>query len=165
MHYSVARHIHWATGNLIVEINVGGIDYDVLPPIYDGEGVTYDTCGKAVEAAIRIAEAWKRSEKRKIYITVSSTDDIVLPFEMEQANKKTYKRLRKLAKEIDKGVERCRRCGDILRGDNRWGHALTYDEYPFCSTACADMDYYERTEPVDSEVRYAQRSARRQNAS
>jgi hypothetical protein len=143
--WTVTRQCQWATGDNVVEISVGGLDYanpDALCQKYPGEFKTFVGMVPAVEAAIKIAEAWKADKpKGKIKIASGGTGGYTMPFEGMTACKTNYKLLRKEAAEHDAALPKCECCGEMLPDSKHcFGHEFS-DGYPFCSEYCAEKDY------------------------
>lgn len=83
--YAVTRQIQWPTGEHVVEIASGGMDYtnpDALVARYPGEFQEFDDPKEALDAALAIAEAWQKDEpKKKIAVAAGYTGGYTMPFE------------------------------------------------------------------------------------
>jgi hypothetical protein len=116
--YTVTRQSQWSNnGEYVVEISAGGIDYtnpDALAERYPGEFETFVGLTPAVEAAIEIAEAWKKDTTRKIFIGIGSTGGYTMPFDGLSACKTNYKKLLREARKHDETLPKCARCSEIL---------------------------------------------------
>jgi hypothetical protein len=65
--FFVSRQSYYYSGIRVVEVVSGGIDMsgsDMLTAQYPGEGKTYTDPVEAVEAAISIYRAWKKTPRR-----------------------------------------------------------------------------------------------------
>jgi hypothetical protein len=87
--YFVSRQIYsYPSGKHIVEIAVGGKDYcnpDMLVPNFKdlGEQREFDSATKALEAAQRVATAWRKICNKDIQVAAGCTGGCTLPFEPE----------------------------------------------------------------------------------
>jgi hypothetical protein len=150
--FTVTRQCQWPHGDCVVEISQGGVDYsnpDCLSGQYPGEIEEYDGMTDAVEAAIKIAEAWQADERKKprhkrqpILIAVGNTGGHTMPFEGERLTKKNLAALREKAKEFDDKLPKCDHCGKIIK--EKWTHPHSqWNDTAFCSEYCADKAYYD----------------------
>ena len=145
MPYGISRQIYYYTGEHMVEIQEGGIDYagpDMLVPHYGyGEGREFDRPQAAALEAIKIMKAWQVDEEEKIHLTVRGQ----LAGEWGcEGDPMTIGEVAKWAREEWRVLPKCEHCGEVLPGENqRYGHEYTmYDnEYPFCSKNCAENNY------------------------
>jgi len=127
---TVTRQSQWGTGNMVVEISDGGIDYcnpDALSAKYRGEFEEFADPREAVETAITIAQQWQAD-----------------------APDKTYTALREWANSQYEELEKCCRCGDIL-GKERWTHPELCEEEKFCSENCCDNAYWDMMKELEEE--------------
>lgn len=139
----VSRQKYWGVppeDGTVVEIAAGGRDYanpDMMAEgwIRLGEGQEYTDPREAVEAAIRVCNAWRQSGEKKAKIAMGSTCGNTIPFEPT-----TYKAARVKAQELYDKLPRCTQCGDIL-GDETYTHELVCDDEKFCSDRCAEKHY------------------------
>ena len=138
----VSRQHYYYSGEYVVEIAFGGIDYsgaDMLANGYNEEGEYVDP-REAVEAAIAIRKQWKRDQpkpKLKIGIAMGSTGGMGLELE----GGATVAELRAHAKKAYESVPKCDKCGEIIEGD-----PVTLCDYPdedYCSENCADRAWEE----------------------
>ena len=87
MLYFVSRQIYaYPSGKHIVEIAVGGREYcnpDMLVSKYKalGEQQEFDSASNALEAAQRVATAWRKICDKDIQIAAGCTGGCTLPFE------------------------------------------------------------------------------------
>jgi 4-aminobutyrate aminotransferase-like enzyme len=102
----------------------------------------------AVEAAIEIAELWKK-ESKPIYIGVGNTHGMTAQFAEMKLNSKNLEQLRKEAAAYDAKLPKCCRCGDIL-GEKTFMLIDCDDE--FCSENCAERAYESMQEDQDEEI-------------
>lgn len=150
MKYYVSRQIEWDSGDHLVEIVCGGVDYanpGMLVPYFKllGEGCEYIDAREAVEAAINIRDAWKQIKPEEdIEIAFGSTGGMTMTL-----TRYDDEALIKKAEELYEKVPKCEHCGDILL-DKRYGHDLS-DEYVFCSENCAEQDYQHTVSDNESE--------------
>lgn len=139
--WSVSRQHQWSTGNYVVEISAGGIDYmnpDALCQKYPGELKEYHNPEDAVETAIKIAEAWQKdAPEQMILIDHGGTGGYTMPFDGMELNEDTYKILREWAAEQLEKLPKCDGCGELIEGPayilNDYG-----DEWKFCREYCAE---------------------------
>lgn len=145
MAYFVSRQDYWGQepdDRYTVEIASGGIDYanpDMLATKYrpQGEGQEYTDPREAAEAAIKVAEAWKKdAPELTINIAHGFTGGCTMPFEGD-----TVENIRKWAEEAYEKLEKCARCGDVLpEPRKRFKLCEPYgDDGEFCSSNCAEM--------------------------
>lgn len=141
--FTVTRQCPYHSGNNVVEISQGGIDYtgaDALCQKYAGEFETFQGMTPAVEAAIEIAEAWKKDTKDPIYISHGCSHGMGLSFDEEEATEEVYASLRQFAKEFDEKLPRCAQCGELLGKDRYGSHDV--GEYDCCSEYCAEQRWF-----------------------
>lgn len=138
MTWVVTRQIQWSGGHMVVEVSGGGWDLtnpDALSPSYKhlGEFKEFDDPRAACEAAIAVANAWRKAQKgKKISVAHGHTGGMTMPFEPC-----TTTSLRKWAKDCYQQLEKCGNCHSIIRG--KCGYKLEFDdETTYCSEHCAD---------------------------
>ena len=151
--FTVTRQKRWIDGMQIVEVNQGSLDYanpDMLVPKYQrqGEGDTFVGMLPAIEAAIKIAELWKK-ESKPIYIGVGNTHGMTAQFAEMKLTSKKLKQLREEAIAYDAKLPKCCRCGDILGKDT---FTLVDCDDEFCSENCAERAYESMQEDHDEEI-------------
>ena len=138
--FTVTRQSQWSTGDQVVEVSQGDINYsnpDMLCRKYKGEGETFEGMHDAVLTAIKIVKSWKKDEPtKKILIAIGNTGGDTMPFEGEKLTKKLEKALIEKAIKFDEELPKCDQCGAIL-GKERW-KPLDYDDCQCCSEYCAD---------------------------
>lgn len=143
MKYFVSRQVEWISGDHIVEVVCGGVDYanpDMLVPYFKGEGCEYNDPREAVDAAINIRNAWKQTKPEvEIEIAFGATGGFTLPLTRYDDDE-----LIKKAEELYAKLPKCEYCGEVL-SDERYGHDFS-DEYVFCSRNCAEQDYLAQIE-------------------
>lgn len=139
----VSRQNYWGEENpLAVEIAAGGLDYanaDMLGVAYAslGEGREYDDPREAADAAIAVAEAWRRDSGRpadEITVRVGYTGGMSIPFE-----EGTDEEARAWAERTRAALPTCPQCGDLM-GSERWvpwDFAVDDDE-ACCSQWCCE---------------------------
>ena len=139
--FTVTRQIRWPDGLRIVEISQGSYDLvnpDALVKKYAGEGEEYVSPVEAVEVAISIAQQWQTQTKETVYLAMGATHGHTAVFDEEPLTEETFAALRATAEEIEEGMPRCDRCGDLLGKDYvkiRDGGACDGGNY--CSESCA----------------------------
>jgi hypothetical protein len=141
--FVVTRQCYWPSGENVVEIAQGGLDYcnpNALAARYPGEFYEFTSLVEAVETAVSIAEAWKQDTKDPIGIALGYTHGMTMPFEGQPANEEAYSDLREKAKKFDEGRPRCSVCGELLE-EETYSHEFS-DGERFCSDTCADKDYH-----------------------
>lgn len=82
--YVVTRQEYWPTGEPVVEVAAGGIDFcncDALVPAYQGEFKEFDDPLAAVETAIEICDKWRSDGVVEAQIAVGFTAGFTAPFE------------------------------------------------------------------------------------
>jgi hypothetical protein len=150
MLFFVSRQHYWGVDEedaYIVEIAMGGTDYanpDMLTPKWRhlGEGKEYTDPKEAVEAAIRVCDAWRASGETNAKVAMGSTGGNTLPFEPKE-----YEEARKRAQELYDKLPKCDQCGDLIDSDDET-YTNEMDE-TFCSEVCADKNYYACQESSD----------------
>lgn len=147
MLYFVSRQSYWGEDPAdVVEIAVGGRDYanpDMLVEKYRryGEGDEFDDPRDAVEAAIKIAEAWSSDAGEVRPIAYGCTAGFTLPF-----SPSGYEEARAWAERTYEKLPKCPRCGDLLpEARECYSHDFADGEF-FCSEDCAERDFYDRFE-------------------
>ncbi len=141
--FFVSRQRYWGVDEeegTVVEIAYGGSDYanpDMLTTAYGimGEGKEYHDPREAVEAAIRVCDAWRADGETNAKVAMGATGGNTIPFEP-----KTYDEARKRAEELYEKLPKCAECGEPL-GDETFSHDLTCDDEKFCSERCAEKNY------------------------
>lgn len=140
--YYVSRQHYYYSQELVVEIAVGGLDYagpDMLAGNYKGEG-EYSDPRKAVEAAIQILEQWEQDDPEVAGIGMGYSHGFTAEFEPTR----DFEALRKDAEQEWESLEKCTRCGEIIRGSD-WYYIPDFGEEwgKFCSGNCADNMYWD----------------------
>lgn len=142
MQYFVSRQCYWPEGTLIVEVAAGGLDYsgaDMLTPKYRslGESEEYNDPREAVDAAIKVRDAWKNDKPdEEIHLGYGHTGGFGLQFEPSEDDEaiawaeKAYEKLPK-----------CDHCGDVLGKHTYTNEYSLVFETKFCSENCAEMNY------------------------
>lgn len=137
---TVTRQVNTYDGTWAVEISDGGIAYcnpGALSPKYPGEFEEYDNPVEAVEAAIRIAQAWQKDcSDKEILIDHGATGGFTIFFDGKEQNEETFAELRKWAKGLLDAMPKCDRCGEpIFRSPIT---LIDYDGLKFCDEQCAE---------------------------
>ena len=140
----VSRQSYWGVDpedQYCVEIAAGGLDYanpDMLAVKYDGEGEEYEDPREAVEAAIKIRDAWKAEMPDKtINVAHGATLGCSMLFfsEAEEA-------LKAWAAEKYESLPKCARCGELLKKGETYALFDSFDgEEKYCSSYCAEKEY------------------------
>ena len=133
MKYFVSRQKYWPTGELVVEVAVGGLNYanpDMLVPEFPGEGEEYRDPREAVTAAIKIADAWKAAYGgTDIEVRTGFTHGFTAPFESG-----SYDEARAWAQRQYEQLEKCEGCGGLFNDER---YTDSFGEGKFCSEWCA----------------------------
>lgn len=82
--WTVTRQLQWATGDAVVEVSEGSIDYtnpDALAEKYAGEFKSFESPMDAVTTAIEICRQWRRDGCTRASIGIGATGGNTLPFE------------------------------------------------------------------------------------
>jgi len=141
--YFVSRQRYWPTGDSVVEICTEGKDYcnpDMLVPRFGemGEGTEFADPMEAVEAAIKIRDAWNKlflDFEDKARVEVGSTMGYTMPFEEHPIDEQ----LRDWAEKELESLPKCCYCGDILKeSEHKYLLPELDDGEEFCSEQCAE---------------------------
>lgn len=137
----VSRQRHWPDGDLTVEIVKGGLNY-ANPGHLEikwssiGEGEEFTDPREAVQAAINIANEWRKIEKEnEIEITFGSTGGMSIPLPAYSDEE-----LIKIAEEEYEKLPKCAKCGELFENEK---YRLEFSGDEFCTEYC--------TESFDSE--------------
>lgn len=138
MSFFVSRQRYWPDSELFVEIASGGRDManpDMLVPFFSliGEGEEFADPRKAVEAALKIRDAWKKITDEEISVGHGCTGGMTMPF-----SPSTDEELTAWAEDIYFGLPKCQYCGELI--SKEYSNPLSFDEV-FCSENCAEKDY------------------------
>ena len=82
MPYTVTRQSQWPSGDKVVEVSLGNGYYtnpDALVGKYPDEGRTFDSPVEAVEAAIRICQAWRQDGAPDAQVGYGATYGMTMP--------------------------------------------------------------------------------------
>ena len=146
--WTVTRQAYYYSGEYIVEIASGGIDYsgsDALAKQYPGEFETFNDPREAVETAIRICNLWRKDKPERFpRIGHGSTGGMGMEIEAT-----TYKEARQWAGEVWEAMPKCPNCGDPMPDDKReFWRANDWSGEEFCSENCATraMEWEEEQE-------------------
>jgi len=135
--YYVSRQCYWPDGNLVVEITMGGADFANPDQLVDkfhslGEGKEYRDPVKAVEAAVRVLNAWRKANTEKeIGIAYGFTAGGTMPFEPSPIDE-----IEEWAQKRYDEAPKCDHCGELE--ELNYTHDFGGD---FCSQDCAELDY------------------------
>ncbi|HSW45462.1 MAG TPA: hypothetical protein VLM89_07820 [Phycisphaerae bacterium] len=153
--YVVTRQQQWATGDSVVEISVGGLDYtnpDALCGKYPGEFREFVSPVEAVEAAIGIARAWRKDAPAlDIQIAAGCTMGMTMPFAGEPLTDETFDGLRQWARKIEDSLPHCDECGEPIRTQEHWTLS-DYSDLEFCREYCADQYSWREREELEAEL-------------
>lgn len=141
MTYFVSRQKYWGIepeDGTIVEIAQGGRDYanpDMLNTRWAnlGEGREFSNPREAVEAAIKVCEAWREAGEKNAQLGMGFTAGSTMPFDPIE-----YTEAKKLAESVWEKLPKCSHCGELL-GKETYTHDMT--EEKFCREYCAEQDY------------------------
>ena len=142
--FFVSRQCYWGVDpseRNVVEVAQGGCDYanaDMLVIEHSnlGEGETFKGMTPAVEAAIKVAEAWKKEQPElTISVVAGCTMGFTMPFVGTDHAGDTQKLLEE-AKEFDEKLPKCSICGEI----DELTYFLVDDPMgeKYCSSNCAE---------------------------
>ena len=139
MPYTVTRQSQWPSGDQVVEVSAGGLDYsnpDMLVPKWGrlGEGDTFVSPVLAVEAAVEICRAWRKDGAPRARIGHGATGGMTMPFDSC-----TFEEARAWAAKREASLPRCDRCGEILPENHFTVPDL--DDERFCREYCAEEAY------------------------
>jgi hypothetical protein len=140
--WTVTRQCQWPTGDNIVEVSQGGIDYsnpDALCKKYQGEFEEFTDPREAAVTAIAICKAWridvKGKDKQRPQVAHGATGGMTMPFEGC-----TFKSLLAWGNANYEALPRCCECGDLL-GAERYNYYPGEDSEDCCSEYCAEKRY------------------------
>lgn len=143
MKFFVSRQRYWGVDEdegTVVEVAQGGLDY-ANPGMMGvhfshlGEGQEFTNPKEAVEAAIRVCDAWRALGEQNAKVSFGFTGGNSLPFEP-----KSYDDLRQKAEELYEKLPKCSECSELL-GKETYTHDLNCGDEEFCSENCADKAY------------------------
>lgn len=149
MPYTITRQRQWPSGDQVVEVSAGTLDYanpDMLVCKFArlGEGETFVSPVLAVEAAIAICEAWRKDGCPEAQIGHGATGGMTMPFDAC-----TYGEARAWAAKREEKLPRCDRCGELL-GRERYT-VPELDDQLFCREFCAERAYAQACTELASE--------------
>ena len=142
----VSRQKYWHSGDCVVEIAAGGLEYSNPDMLSDLPDHTYGKLGdmletmdprEALAAAIAIRDEWRQHTDEPVRIETGFTHGCTIPFEEEP----TDEQLHKWAEKAWENTLKCDSCGDALPEKDyyivpEWGDDLRY-----CQEYCADSAY------------------------
>ena len=144
--YTVTRQHQWPDGGHLVEISAGGFDYTNPNALVDkfadlGEGETFVSPVKAVEAAIAVCEAWRAAGCPEAEVGYGATGGMTMPFDPC-----TYEEARAWAAEREASLPRCDGCGELL-GKERYT-IPELDDQTFCGESCGERAWQDHCEQL-----------------
>lgn len=132
--YYVSRQHYYYSGESIVEVAQGGIDYagaDMLVKKYEGEAQEYANPVEAAEAAINIRKHWQKDYPDKVIgIAIGNNHGFGLEFEPSSDEE-----VLAIAKELYEKMAKCDACGELI--EEKWT-LIDYDDFHFCSEYCCE---------------------------
>jgi hypothetical protein len=131
--WTVTRQCQWPTGDNVVEISAGGIDYtnpDALVQKYPGEFEEFTDPREAAKTAIEICRAWRRDGEKKACVGIGATGGMTMPFECSN-----FKAVRAWSEQEYEELEKCDYCGEIL--SEEW-YTDEFGDSRFCSEYCVE---------------------------
>lgn len=139
MPYTVTRQHQWPGGDHVVEVSAGNRDYtnpDALVTKFArlGEWETFASPILAVEAAIKICEAWRTDGCPEAQIGYGATGGATMPFDSC-----THEEARAWAAKREASLPRCDGCGELLPEEHYTVPGL--DGERFCREYCAEEAY------------------------
>ncbi len=157
MPYGISRQIYYYTGDHVVEIQCGGIDYagpDMLVCAFGyGEGREFDDPKEATLEAIKVLRAWRKAEPESdINLTVRGR--LAGEWGCEGEPMPVHDVIVWARAEFDR-LDRCPRCAEIMPTNERdwWSHEFT--DIKFCSENCANLDWDDMMVCDEEEEEYA----------
>lgn len=148
MPYIVTRQLYYYSGERVVEVTAGGIDYagpDALYGQYEGEWKEYTDPVHAVDAAIEIRRQWKADSGRRVRLTTRSKTAGAFGMEGEFTTEREARRW--AVKELA-ALPRCSRCGELLPEKRDRFHNYYLEDEEFCSEYCAEEAWREYEEDL-----------------
>ncbi len=144
--FVVTRQHYYYDGGYVVEVAQGGVDYsgsDALCRKYKGEFDVYTGMEAAVEAAISIAQQWKKDcPNEEISIAAGCNHGYSMEFEGKVLTDEVFEELRSRARSFDAKLPRCPVCSELI--EEEWTvPELDYLDEKFCSGECAERAYYD----------------------
>jgi hypothetical protein len=148
MPYTVTRQHQWPGGDYVVEVSAGSFDYancDALVPKWArlGEGETFISPMKAMEAAIAVCDAWRADGCPEAQVGYGATGGMTMPFDAC-----TYEEARAWAAKREASLPCCDRCGELLPENHYTVQEM--DGERFCREFCAEEAYQDclEQEPI-----------------
>lgn len=147
MKYFLSRQCYWPTGDCVVEIAGGGVDYANPDMLADTPDYRYNKLGdmletqdprEALQAAIAIRDEWRKHTDEPVRIECGFTHGFTMPFEEEP----TDEELHAWAKKAWENTPKCAKCGDPLEEDDWFYIPELGEEVKLCSSYCADKYFY-----------------------
>lgn len=162
MGYFVSRQHYAISGERVVEVEMGGLDYagpDMLVDQYPGEGKEYDNPVDAINAAIAIRDAWNVDLEKSGRIGDDEGDAAVVVFGTTggilsgiSPEGLSDEDLVAKAWGIWEKLPKCDRCGDALP-KNYWHSTEVPDLGKFCREYCLEeaMNFDANDEEMEEE--------------
>lgn len=154
MKWFVSRQSYWGVepeDQYCVEIARGGLIYtnpDMLVSKYDGEGEEYADPREAVEAALKIRDAWKKDDPDlTINVAHGATMGFTIPFEGDGDEA-----LKKWAETEYENLPKCDQCGELIEEEYK---LFDYEDFKFCREYCAEKwlsEQYHEDELAEEDV-------------
>lgn len=146
--YYVSRQAYYYSGESVVEIAIGGLDYsnaDMLVAKYNGEGDEYENPLEAAQAAIEICKAWRNDGQKDAKVTVVNTGGYSL-----EGESMTFKQVLDWGKAAYAKAEKCDHCGKLLPEKYYLNNESDWTGFKFCREYCAEENQsVEETEEVE----------------
>lgn len=137
MSYYVSRQMYYYSGENVVEIADGGLDYagcDMLSGNFEGEG-EYTDPREAVDGAMKVLRRWqKESPEDNSQLAYGHSLGMGLEFEPSELDEV----LAWAQKEWD-SLPKCDRCGEVIEDE----YVLDNYDMTFCSEKCAEATWWE----------------------
>ena len=136
--YFVSRQHYYYSGDLVVEIAGGGLDYsgaDMLTPRYRnlGEGGEYTNPVEAGEVAITICEQWRRDcPEEEINVVAGFSHGFTAEFEPSD-----FAAIREEMKAALEEMPKCDYCGGVIYEGEGW-RLVDEPDLEFCSRYCTE---------------------------
>lgn len=106
-----------------------------------GEGETFVSPVRAVEAAIQVCDAWRADGCPEAQIGYGATGGMTMPFDPC-----TFEEARAWAAKREESLPKCGRCGELL-GRKRYT-IPELDDQTFCREYCAEQTWYDHCDQM-----------------
>lgn len=135
--YFVSRQHYYYSGECMVEIACGGLDYanaDMLVEKYVGEGEEYADPREAAIAAIEVCKDWRKDDQKDAKVTVVSTGGFSL-----EGEGMTFAQVKEWAEKAYEKLPKCDYCGELLGKETWQNEESDWTGFTFCREYCAEQ--------------------------